>query len=142
MITIDIVLLFQFLNVLLLLFLLNTLLYKPIRSVMRLREEELAAARDKTVATELDVQEQIARYEQKLRAVRSEALDERNRLLQDARQQESLLQETARREAADHLALVQSAIRQQEAEGDALLRDRAHSLSRVLCEKIIGRRLS
>lgn len=142
MITIDIVLLFQLLNVLLLLFLLNKLLYKPIRSIMRQREDELAAAREKTLATEREVQEQIARYEHKLRAVRSEAVDERNRLLQDAREQESLLHGAARREAAEHLAQVQSAIQVQEAEGGALLRDRAQSLSRLLCEKILGRRMS
>ena len=57
MINIDIVLLFQAVNFLVLLFLLNILLYRPIRKVMADRAAEIASAREKTVSVDADVRE-------------------------------------------------------------------------------------
>jgi F-type H+-transporting ATPase subunit b len=142
MITIDIVLLFQLCNVLLLLFLLDKFLYKPIRKVMRDREAELASSKQQALDTDREVQEQMARYERQLHDVRAAALAQRSNLLREAREQEAVLHKTARSEAAEGLAQVQAAIQCQEHDAQTLLRDRADSLSRAICEKVLGRRLS
>ncbi|MCK7509852.1 MAG: hypothetical protein MZV70_41380 [Desulfobacterales bacterium] len=56
-----------------LLFLLNKLLYKPIRKVMAERAAEISAAQEKTVSVDREVQEKMARYEQKLHKVKTDA---------------------------------------------------------------------
>ncbi|MDD2318774.1 MAG: ATP synthase F0 subunit B [Geobacteraceae bacterium] len=142
MINIDIVLLFQAVNFLVLMFLLNILLYKPIRKVLADRKAEIAASKEKTVSVDAEVRQKMEQYEQKLRDVKAEATEERNLMLREARQQEAVVLEAARREAADGLAGIQEAIRKEAAEAELLLQSQADALSRRICEKVLGRSLS
>ncbi len=142
MINIDIVLLIQAANFLVLLYLLNILLYKPIRKVLAERKAEIAASKEKTISVDAEVREKIAQYEQKLREVKTEATEQRNAMLREARQEESLLLEAARREAADGLANIQETIRKEAAAAEVFLQSQADALSRRICEKVLGRSLS
>lgn len=142
MINIDIVFLFQVVNFLVLLFLLNILLYKPIRKALSDRETEISASRERTLSVDLEVQEKMARYEEKLREVKAAAAEERNLTLRDARAEESRILEAARSDASESLAEIRVAIRTEVAKAETYLRNQAESLSRVICEKVLGRSLS
>jgi F-type H+-transporting ATPase subunit b len=142
MINIDIVLLIQAFNFLVLLFLLNIFLYKPIRKVLADRKAEIFASKEKTVSVDAEVREKVAQYEQKLRDVKAEATEQRNVMLREARQEESLVLEAARRQAADGLTSIQEAIRKEAAEAEVFLQSQADALSRRICEKVLGRSLS
>lgn len=141
MINIDIVFLFQAANFLVLLFLLNILLYKPLRRAMREREGEIAASRERTVSVDLEVREKMDRYEERLRQVRAEAAEERGRTLRDARAEEAGLLEAARRDASATLAGIRESIGTEAAKAEEMLRIRAENLSRLICEKVLGRGL-
>lgn len=141
MINIDIVFLFQTVNFLVLLLLLNVLLYKPVRKALGEREQEIAASRERTVSVDLEVKEKMARYEERLRQIKAEAAEERNRTLRDARAEEARLLEAARRDSADSLAGIRDTIRSAAAKEEELLRNRAETLSRLICEKVLGRSL-
>ncbi len=142
MINIDIVLLFQAVNFLLLLFLLNMLLYRPIRKVMADRAAELEAARGKTISVDSDVRDRMTEYELKLREAKTGANEERARMIGAARSEESAILEDARRDAAASLAEIRAAIQKEAAEEEGRLRARAEELSRVISEKVLGRSLS
>jgi len=142
MINIDIVFLFQVVNFLVLLFLLNILLYKPIRKVISDRETEVSASRERTISVDLEVQEKMARYEERLREVKAGASEERNRTLREARAEESRILEAARSDATESLTEIRGAIRTEAAKAETYLRNQAESLSRVICEKVLGRSLS
>lgn len=142
MINIDIVFLFQVVNFLVLLFLLNILLYKPIRKALSDRETEVAASRERTLSVDLEVQEKMARYEEKLREVKAGAAEERNLTLREARAEESRILEAARSDASESLTEIRGAIRTEAAKAETYLRNQAESLSRVISEKILGRSLS
>jgi F-type H+-transporting ATPase subunit b len=142
MINIDIVLLFQAVNFLLLLFLLNTLLYRPIRKVMADRAAELEAARGKTVSVDSDVRDRMAEYELKLREAKTGANEERARMIGAARSEEAAILEDARRDAASSLAEIRAAIQKEAVKEEGRLRARAEELSRVISEKVLGRSLS
>lgn len=142
MINIDIVFLFQVVNFLVLLFLLNILLYKPIRKALSDRETEVAASRERTLSVDLEVQEKMARYEEKLREVKAGAAEERNLTLREARAEESRILEAARNDASESLTEIRGAIRTEAAKAETYLRNQAESLSRVISEKILGRSLS
>jgi F-type H+-transporting ATPase subunit b len=142
MINIDIVFLFQTVNFLVLLFLLNILLYKPIRKVMADRDAEISAAREKTVSVDADVREKMDSYERKLREVKAGATEERGQMVQAARSEEAIILDAARRDAADTLTEIRNVIRKEAGEAEGFLRDRADALSRVISEKLLGRNLS
>lgn len=142
MINIDIVLLFQAVNFLALLFLLNILLYKPIRKVLAERAAEISASKEKTVSVDRDVSEKMAQYEQKLQAVKAAATEERNRMLRAAREEESRLIEAARSEAAEGLSRIRESIEKESAVAESYLKDQAAALSRQITEKVLGRSLS
>jgi len=142
MINIDIVLLFQAVNFLLLLFLLNTLLYRPIRKVMADRAAELEAARGKTVSVDSDVRDRMTEYELKLREAKTGANEERAQMIGAARSEEAAILEDARRDAASSLAEIRAAIQKEAAKEEGRLRARAEELSRVISEKVLGRSLS
>lgn len=142
MINIDIVYLFQTVNFLLLLVLLNILLYRPIRKAIRDRETEIAASRDRTVSVDREVQEKMARYERKLLEAKSAATEDRNRMLREARAEEARILEAARGEASESLAGIREILRKEADEARDFLRNQAEALSRVICEKVLGRSLS
>jgi len=142
MINIDIVLLFQAVNFLALLFLLNIFLYKPIRKVLAERAAEISASKEKTVSVDREVCEKMAQYEQKLQAVKAAATEERNKMLRAAREEESRLIEVARGEAAEGLAQIRASIEKEFAVAESFLKDQAAALSRQIAEKVLGRSLS
>lgn len=142
MINIDIVLLFQAVNFLALLFFLNIFLYKPIRKVLAERAAEISASKEKTVSVDREVCEKMAQYEQKLQAVKADATEERNKMLRAAREEESRLIEAARDEAAEGLARIRESIEKESAVAESFLKDQAAVLSRQIAEKVLGRSLS
>jgi F-type H+-transporting ATPase subunit b len=142
MINIDIVFLFQTVNFLVLLFLLNILLYKPIRKVMADRAAEIAAAREKTVSVDADLRKKMDDYELKLHEAKTAATEERIKMIREARSEETVILDVARGDATDSLAEIRNVIRKEAAEAEGLLRSRADSLSRVISERILGRSLS
>ncbi|MRR54525.1 MAG: hypothetical protein EG822_08445 [Deltaproteobacteria bacterium] len=142
MINIDIVLLFQAVNFLVLLFLLNIFLYKPIRKVLAERAAEISASKEKTVSVDREVSEKMALYEQKLQAVKAAATEERNKVLRAAREEESRLIEAARSEAVEGLARIRESIAKESATAESFLKDQAAALSRQITEKVLGRSLS
>jgi F-type H+-transporting ATPase subunit b len=139
MISLDIVLLLQAVNFLVLLFLLNILLYKPIRKILKDRAAEISASKEKTLSVDREVCDKMAQYEQKLQAVKADANEERQRILRSAREEESRLIEVARSEAADGLARIRESIARDSAEAERYLREQAEVLSRQIVEKVLGR---
>lgn len=142
MINIDIVLLFQAVNFLVLLFLLNILLYKPIRKVMAERAAEISASKEKTLSVDREVQEKMAQYEQKLHKVKADANEERSMLLRTAHEEEALLMGAARGEAANELAKIRKSIEKETVEAETYLKAQAVSLSQRIVEKVLGRSVS
>ena len=142
MINIDIVLLFQVVNFLVLLFLLNNLLYKPIRKVMSDRAAEISASKEKTLCVDREVQEKMAQYEQKLQKVKADATEERSMMLRAAHEEEARLVGVARSDAAVELASIRESIEKEGKKAEVFLTAQADSLAHRICEKVLGRSLS
>lgn len=142
MIKIDIVFLFQAVNFLLLMYLLNVLLYRPIRKVLADRDAEISASREKTASVDLEVQEKMLRYEKKLHDIKAAASEERQKLIAEARSEESRIVGAAREEAGQAMETLQGSIRKEAREAESFLRAQADSLSRIISEKVLGRSLT
>jgi F-type H+-transporting ATPase subunit b len=140
-ITIDLAFVFQLVNFLLLMLVLNFLLYRPIRRVIAERDGEIAAARKKAVEVDREVQEQVAAYESRMREVRATVSNERAALKKEALVEEGAIIEKARAEAIGSLDAIKAQVAKEAAEARTVLQEQARALSRDICEKVLGRSL-
>jgi F-type H+-transporting ATPase subunit b len=141
MISIDIALVFQIVNFLILMLILNIFLYKPVRKILGEREAEIAAANEKTAAVDIEVQGKMALYEAKLREVKVKANEEKNLAIKASREEEAEIVGKARSEATSSLVLIQARIAGEADSARTFLKEQSQSLSREICEKVLGRSL-
>lgn len=141
MITIDLAFIIQIVNFLLLLFILNTFLYKPIRRALADRAVEINGARQKAEAVDAEVQKKVADYEARMRDVKAQAGAERAAMKKAAEAEEQALLEKSRQEASQAISVIRDKIAKETADARELLRNQALVLSTDICEKVLGRSL-
>lgn len=141
MINLDLAFVFQLINFLVLVLILNLFLYKPIRKILADRAEQIREANAKTVEVDQAVQEKIALYEARLREVKAKAGEERAAMIKEAQVEESALIEKSRSEAAFSMDTIKSRVAKEASDARTLLRDQARALSLEICEKVLGRSL-
>lgn len=141
MINLDLAFVFQLVNFLVLVLILNVFLYKPIRKALADRAAQISGAKAKAAEVDRDVQEKVALYEARLREVKAKAGAERAAMVKEAQAVEADFIEKARLEAADSLAAIKNRVAKEAADARGLLREQARALSLEICEKVLGRSL-
>ena len=141
MINLDIAFVFQIVNFLVLLLVLNVFLYKPIRKMLADRDAQVGGAKVRAAEVDRDVQEKMALYEARLREVKLQAGEERSLLKKEAATEEAAILDKAREEAAEQLATIKNKVAKEAADARELLRGEARTLSLEICEKVLGRSL-
>ena len=141
MINLDITFIFQIVNFLVLMLVLNVLLYKPVRKILADRDAEIAGGHEKAAAVDRDVQEKMAQYEDRLRDAKAKASEERGILKKAAIAEETVLLDKARKEATDAVNALKGKVAKEAAEARVYLKEQTQSLSLEICEKVLGRRL-
>ncbi|WP_041245604.1 F0F1 ATP synthase subunit B family protein [Geotalea uraniireducens] len=139
MINLDMSFLFQLVNFLLLMLVLNLFLFKPIRKVLADRKAEVSGAKEKSATVDKEVQEKLALYEARMREIKARATDERSVLKKEAQTEEAAILDKARKEAADTLSAIKNKVAKEAADARQLLKEQALSLSSEICEKVLGR---
>ena len=132
---------FQLVNFLVLVLLLNVFLFKPIRKQIADRAAQINGAKLKSAAVDQEVQEKLASYEARMREIRAGAADERGVLKKEAQLQEAAILEKARVESAASLASIKAKVAQEAQEARQLLKASAETLSGDIFEKVLGRSL-
>ena len=142
MIDIDWTLYAQIINFLLLVFLLNVVLFRPIRSALRDRQAKLLAQEteinvltDKGRGLEDEIKEELA-------AARRAGAGARETLKQEGAQAEATLLEEVKRQAELEWATVEKKIKADMAKARASLQTQVQSFAQLLATKILGRELS
>lgn len=141
MVSIDYSLGIQILNFLLLIFILNTLLYKPVLNILDKRKKQTAESEAEVSSLQANIDQKMAAYEEKLQLAKAEALvmkktlikqgDEEARALIDATRSEIPgMQEDFRLRTAGEIASAKN-----------ILADNSRKLSIEIAEKIMGRGL-
>ncbi|WP_243374294.1 ATP synthase F0 subunit B [Geotalea sp. SG265] len=139
MISLDFSFVFQLVNFLLLMLILNIFLFKPIRKVLSERNAEISGAKAKSASVDQEVQEKQALYETRMREIKSRATDERSGLRKEAQAEEAAILDKARKDAADTLSAIKSRVAKESADARQLLKEQALNLSSEICEKVLGR---
>jgi F-type H+-transporting ATPase subunit b len=132
---------FQLVNFLVLVLLLNVFLYKPIRKQLADRAAQISGAKAKSAAVDKEVQEKLASYEARMREIRAGAADERGVLKKEAQAEESAILDKARAEATQALSSIKDKVAKEAEEARRLLKQSAEALSADICEKVLGRSL-
>jgi F-type H+-transporting ATPase subunit b len=140
-INLDMAFVFQLVNFLVLVLLLNVFLYKPIRKQLADRAAQISGAKAKSAAVDKEVQEKLASYEARMREIRAGAADERGVLKKEAQAEEAQILDKARAEATQTLTSIKEKVAKEADEARRLLRQSAEALSADICEKVLGRSL-
>ena len=142
MIDIDWTLYAQIINFLLLVFLLNVVLFRPIRNALRERQAKLLAQEaainlltDQGRSLEDEILEELA-------AARRAGAGARETLKQEGAQAEATLLDEVKRQVELEWATVEKKIKADMAKARASLKTQTQSFAQLLATKILGRELS
>ncbi len=142
MIDIDWTLFAQIINFLLLVFLLNVVLFRPIRNALKDRRAKLLAQEaeinlltDQNRSLEEEILEELA-------AARRAGAGARESLKQEGAQAEATLLEEVKRQVELEWATVEKKIKADMAKARKSLQTQAQSFAQLLATKILGRELS
>jgi F-type H+-transporting ATPase subunit b len=142
MIDIDWTLYAQLINFLLLVFLLNTVLFRPIRNAIKERQAGLAAQEgDITLLSSqsLGLSQEIT---EKLAAARKEGAVAREAMKQEGSKAEASLLEEVKKQVDLEWATVEKKIAADMAKARESLKTQAQTFAQLLATKILGRELS
>ena len=142
MIDIDWTLFAQIINFLILVFLLNVVLFRPIRNALRERQAKLLAQEaqitvltDKGRSLEDEILEELA-------AARRAGAGARETLKQEGAQAEASMLDEVKRQVEAEWATVEKKIKADMAKARASLKTQTQSFAQLLATKILGRELS
>jgi F-type H+-transporting ATPase subunit b len=132
----------QIINFLVLVFLLNMVLFRPIRKSLVDRQARLTSFEDDIFRLGDTQQGILGEVDEQLAAARREGLGLRESLRQDGSQAESTLLEQVKMEVDAEWTRVEAKIKQDVAKAQEALRAQAQDFAMALATKIVGRKLS
>ncbi|MBW1936586.1 MAG: hypothetical protein JRI84_13735 [Deltaproteobacteria bacterium] len=142
MIALDWTLFVQIFNFLLLVYLLNLVLYRPLRQGLKSRQETMASFEGEISQLATEEQNTLARVQENLTEARRQGLSQREALRQEGAQAEASLLEKVKQEVEAEWAKVEKKIQQDMAKARKALQAQAQEFAQALAAKIIGRELS
>jgi|UniRef100_A0A7V6A2T0 F-type H+-transporting ATPase subunit b len=142
MIDIDWTLFVQILNFLVLVFLLNVVLFRPIRKILRARQARLAALEGDLEGLAGSRQGLLSEVDEQLTAARREGLGLREKLRLEGAQAETSLLEQVKKEVDAQWAKVEAKIKEDVGKAREALSAQAEDFAQALAAKILGRKLS
>ncbi len=133
--------LIQIVNFLLLLFLLNIIVYRPVRRILAKRKEEMDSSSDFTDERKRKIEKYSAEIEENIAATRKEGLKERLSIRDKGLAAEKELLHDAYSQVEESLERAKNEINQKIDSARVSLQNEMESFSRELAEKLLGRSL-
>jgi F-type H+-transporting ATPase subunit b len=142
MIDIDWTLFVQILNFLVLVFLLNVVLFRPIRKILLARQTRLAALEGDITGLADSRQGVLGEVDEKLNAARREGLGLREKLRLEGSEAETSLLDQVKKEVDAQWTKVEAKIKKDVGKARDALSAQAEDFAQALATKILGRKLS
>jgi F-type H+-transporting ATPase subunit b len=139
MIDINISLLIQIANFVFLIFILNILLYKPIRNILKQRKEKVTEFERSIETAGMDSKEKDEAYSDGVKEARSKGLTGKNALLQVAADKEKEIIEKINKKSMTDLAEVREKIKKDAEAVRVSLQKDVDAFANAIGEKILGR---
>ncbi len=142
MIALDWTLFVQIFNFLLLVYLLNLVLFRPLRKGLKARQAEIASFEGDISQLSADERGLLGQVKENLTDARRQGLSQREGLRQEGSQAEASLLEKVKQEVDAEWAKVEKKIKEDMAKARKALQAQAQDFAQALAAKIIGRELS
>lgn len=141
MIKLDGTILLQFINFIVLMYVLNLLLYRPLRGLLAKRKVTVEGdhARARELAGQID--EKMARYQEQLQAAKQKGAEEKAQLRQQAAKQEAEILGAAHEEASAHLQQIKGQVASEASLARESLKKETDALAGMIAGKVLGRAL-
>ncbi len=141
MINIDQSLIYQIINFLLLLLILNALLYKPIRTILKQRAERVAGLTSEAQKAQADMIQKEQDYRNRLQQARKEGFEQKNLFKLEGQEEEKRLLQQANQKIEAEMTQNRQKIAQQVEEARKTLSGEVASFSQEIAQKILGRKI-
>lgn len=132
----------QLINFLLLVFLLNLVLFRPIRNALKARQAKLQESEAEVNLLGVQSQGLDEEIKEKLAAARREGASQREALKQEGSKAEASLLEEVKRQVDLEWTQVEQKIKHDMAKARESLKTQAQSFAQLLASKILGREIS
>ena len=139
MINLNISLLIQIGNFVFLIFILNMLLYKPIRNILKQRQEKVTDFEQSIETANMDAKEKDEAYNTGVKEARVKGLTEKSALLQAAADKEKEIIEKINEKAMADLTEVREKIKKDAEAVRVSLQKEVDAFANAIGEKILGR---
>lgn len=139
MVSIDYTALVQIVNFVLLMFILNTLLYKPIMGVIEKRKEQMEKSDGEVKRLRQEVEQKLAEYEEKVRLAKLEAMEQRNALVKEGADLAKSTIDAVRSEIPILMEQFNAKMSGEVDAARAILHSQSRKISLEIAEKVLGR---
>ena len=129
----------QIINFLLILWILNRILYRPIRNILRQRKEKMDGLELSIQTYNDDAEEKDKAFAAGIKEARARGLNEKEALLQDAAEEEKKILAKVNEKAQAELADIRQKISQEAQTAKAALQTKVEEFAGDICQKILGR---
>lgn len=141
MIEINLTIVIQVIQFLILIYILNRVLFKPISQVLAERQQKITTWEEKTRDLKETARLSLEKYEYQLKEERVQTREKQEQLTKELKQKEEENLRAASEEAAQIVASTQQALEEERERLRSELRHQATEVSQILAEKVLGRKL-
>lgn len=139
MVSLDYSLGIQIINFLLLIFILNLLLYKPILGLIEKRKKQFEESETEIKRLQTTVEEKMTAYEEKLRQAKTAAIEQKNEIIRQGAEEARSVTDAVRAEIPGMMERFQTKMAVEIDAANKILADHSRQLSVEIAEKILGR---
>ena len=139
MVDINSSLFIQIINFLILIFVMNLLLYKPILKILNNRQEQIASAENAVKELNLTIQNKMAEYESQIQKAKLQAMNERNGIIQEGVDTGKQILDGAKQEIGTMMDQFHQKLQGEMAAAKDILTNQSGRISREIAEKVLGR---
>ncbi len=139
MIKVDGSLFIQIVNFLFLIWVLNIVLFKPIRNILLKRKEKVEGLQQRIDISNKDASERDAAFDQGIREARAKGLKEKDSLMAAASEEEKNMIEEINKKAQADLAEVQDKIKRDAEAVRTVLQKEVDHFAKAIGQKLLGR---
>jgi len=139
MVSIDSTLFYQIVNFLLLIYILNVLLYKPILRILDERKKRLQGSEDEIRALHQTIEQKTAEYEEKIRRAKLEAMNQRNEIQKEGTEEGKKIIDGAKEDIAKMMEDFKVKMAGEMDNARLILNTQSKALSLEIAEKVLGR---
>jgi F-type H+-transporting ATPase subunit b len=137
----DVSLIIQIANFLLIIWILNLILYRPIRNILRQRKEKIEGLELRIETYNEDAQKKDDAFASGIQEARAKGLKEKETLLQSAAEEEKQIIADVNTKAQAELAEIRKKIVKDTKAVSASLQEKVDEFANDICQKILGRKV-